>query len=111
MNFFRLLPAILSFLLLAAHFYRGGELFLVGVSLLLIILLLVRQPWVSWLLQACLLLGAIEWLWTLYLIAGVRIEHGLPWARMSVILGAVAAFTALSAMVFWGKKVRERYHS
>lgn len=111
MNFLRLMPVILSLLLLAAHFYRGGELFLVGASLLMIVLMLFRQPWIPRLLQAALVLGSIEWLWTLYLIARVRIEYGMPWARMSVILGAVALFTALSAMVFRGKKVRERYHS
>lgn len=109
MNFFRLLPITLSFLLLAAHFYRTDELILVVASMLLMILPLARQSWVPRLLQAGLMLGAIEWFWTLYVLTQVRIEHGMPWARMSVILGAVALFTALSALVFLNSKVRERY--
>jgi hypothetical protein len=109
MIFFILMPVVLSFLLLAAHFYRAGELVLVGISLSFMALPLARRTWVPRLLQAGLVLGAIEWLWTLWVIAEARIGYGLPWARMSAILGAVALFTVLSSLVFLGGKVKERY--
>ena len=109
MNFIRLLPVILSFLLLGAHFYRAGQFALVLVSLLLMILPVVRYSWVPRLVQAGLLLGALEWLRTLFVIVQVRIEIGLPWTRLATILGAVALFTALSALVFINRKLRNRY--
>ena len=34
---------------------------------------------------------------------------GQPWTRMVIILGAVTLFTALSALVFRNKLVRQRY--
>jgi len=46
MPFFRLLPAVLALLVLAAHFYRAGLVFLVPVSLGLVLLMAVRFAWV-----------------------------------------------------------------
>ncbi len=109
MNFLRLLPVILSFLLLGAHFYRGAEFVLVAVSLLLPLLLLLRKSWVPGVIQAALVLGAAEWVYTLWRIAQVRMQIGIPWERMAWILGGVAAFTALSALVFLGRSLRARY--
>ena len=109
MNLLRLLPVLLSFLLLAAHFYRAGGEWLVAASLLLPFLLLVRRPWVPRAMQLALLLGAVEWLRTLWFIAQMRIGFDMPWVRMAIILGAVALFTALSGLVFLGKSLRDRY--
>lgn len=109
MNFFRLLPVFLSFLLLAAHFFRAGQTVLAVVPLLLFIPLALRKTWVPWLIQLTLLLGAIEWVRTLYVVAQLRIEYGQPWQRMAIILGAVALFTALSCLVFRSKGLRNRY--
>jgi hypothetical protein len=71
--------------------------------------LIVREKWVAWLIQLALVLGAIEWIRTLVAVAEVRLEYGMPWVRMAVILGAVAAFTALSSLVFRSKGLRKRY--
>ena len=109
MNFLRLLPVILSFLLLAAHFYRGGEMVLVVLSLLLPFLLLLRRHWVPWVIQVALFLGVLEWLHTAWTIAQVRMQFGAPWTRMAVIIGAVALFTALSGLVFHGRGLKTRY--
>lgn len=111
MNALRLLPVLLSFLLLAAHFYRAGQLLIAVGCLLLPLLLLVRRPWVPWLFQALLVLGALEWLRTLYVFAGMRMAFDQPWGRLAVILGTVAAFTALSGLVFLGTRLRSRYGS
>jgi hypothetical protein len=59
MNFLRLLPVILSCLLLAAHFSRNEIMLLTLVSLALPFLLLVRRPWVPRLFQVLLVLGAL----------------------------------------------------
>jgi hypothetical protein len=105
----RLSPVIICFLLLAAHFYRAGQFLLTIACLALPLLLLVRRPWLPRLFQVLLLLGALEWLRTLYVFAGTRIAFDQPWGRLAVILGAVAAVTALSGLVFQGARLRSRY--
>lgn len=94
----RALPVVLSALVLAAHFYRARSLALVALSLALPLLLLVRERWSARAVQAGLLLGALEWVRTLAFFAGQRMEVGRPWGRLAVILGLVAALTALSAL-------------
>ncbi len=89
---------VLPTLVLAAHFYRARNLALVALSLALPLLLLVRERWSARVVQAGLLLGAVEWVRTLAFFAGQRMEAGRPWARLAVILGAVAALTALAAL-------------
>ncbi len=109
MNLTRLSPVIFSFLLLAAHFYRAGQYALVIVSLAFIFLLTIRQTWVPRLMQLGLLLGAVGWLRTLFFMVQMRIEFGMPWTRLAIILGAVALFTALSCLVFRRNSLRKRY--
>jgi hypothetical protein len=64
------------------------------------LLLFLRKTWVPPLFQALLVLGALEWLRTLYAFAAMRIAFEQPWGRLALILGAVALFTALSGWVF-----------
>jgi len=111
MDFLRLLPVFVSFLLLAAHFVRAGQMVIVVVLLFLLVLLFVRKFWVPWVIQLTLVLGAIEWLGTLYSIAQMRIAAGMPWGRMAIILGAVALFTALSSLVFRSQALRNRFQN
>jgi len=109
MNFLRLLPVFISFLLLAAHFLRAGQVVISIILISLLSLLFLRKVWVPWVIQLILLLGTVEWLHTLYSVAQVRIEFGMPWMRMATILGAVALFTALSCLVFRNKALRKRF--
>ena len=109
MNILRLLPVFISFLLLAAHFMRAGQTAVMVVLLLLLLLLLVKKYWVPWVIQMTLLLGALEWVRTIMFVAQTRMDQGMPWTRMAVILGVVALFTALSALVFRSKALRNRY--
>jgi len=109
MNFLRLLPVLVSILLLAAHFFRAGQVVLVFVLPGLLLLLMVKKFWVPWVMQVVLLLGAAEWLRTLFFVAQMRIEYDMPWMRLVIILGAVALLTACSGLVFRGKALRKRY--
>ena len=109
MSFLRLLPVFISFLLLGAHFLRAGQTVLVVALILLLALLLLRKFWVPWLIQAVLLLGAIEWVLTLVSLAQYRIDSGQAWIRMAVILGVVALFTALSGLVFRSVALKKCY--
>jgi len=109
LNIFRLLPVLLSFLLVAAHFFRAGQMLFVALSLCMPLLLLFRQSWVPRVVQVALLLAAVEWLRTLIGIAQLRMHTGEPWVRMAVILGAVALFTAASGLVFRRAALRARF--
>jgi hypothetical protein len=109
MSALRLTPVILSFLLLGAHFYRSGLPFGAGFCIVMPLLLLVRDSWVPRLIQILLLLGALEWLRTLFVIANMRIAYEQSWTRMAAILGVVALFTALAGLVFRSKALRKRY--
>ena len=109
MNVLRLLPVILSFLLMAAHFYRAGLLPLAALCIALPFLLFLRQAWIRRLFQVLLVLGALEWLRALYGFAAMRIAFGEPWTRLALILGAVALFTGLSGLVFRSKSLRDYY--
>jgi hypothetical protein len=109
MNALRLTPVVLSFLLLAAHFYRSGFLLPAILCVFVLFLLFLKKSWVPRLFQILLILGALEWLRSLYFLAAMRIAWDQPWTRMAIILGAVALFTALSALVFSSRKLRARY--
>jgi hypothetical protein len=109
MNFFRLLPVILSFLLLGAHFYRAGHVVVTAACALLLLLLFLRRTWVPILFQALLAVGALEWLRTLYVFASMRIAFEQPWGRLALILGGVALFTLLSGLVFQSRALKVRY--
>jgi len=111
MTFLRLLPVVLSCLLLGAHFYRGGPFLLAAGCAALPLLLLLKRRWVPRLFQLVLLLGAVEWLRTLYALVAVRIAWNEDWGRLALILGAVALFTALSGLVFRQRRLRARYEA
>jgi len=109
LNFLRLLPVILSLLLLGAHFSRHNMSFLIIVPLILLGLLFLREGWVARLIQWVLVLASLEWLRTAVILALQRQHQGMPWARSAVILGAVCLFTLASALVFRSARLRERY--
>jgi len=90
---------VLALLLLAAHFYRGGLTVPAIASLLLVALLFVRSRWASLVLQVALALGTLEWLRTAWSLASRRAALGQPYGRLLLILGVVAALTALAALV------------
>ena len=60
-------------------------------------------------MQAVLVLGALEWLRTMYDLAQIRALHGQPYGRMLVILGIVAAVTLCSALLFQTSTLKNVY--
>lgn len=98
MKVIRLIPLLLSCLLLGAHFLRAGLTPMVILSLNLPFLLFIKQQWATRLLQLCMILGAVEWLRTLFFMVTERQNMGEPWLRLVLILGGVSLFTALSAL-------------
>jgi len=109
MNLVRLLPVIFSFGLLAAHFSRANMFPLVLVSLALPFLLLIKRAWAARSIQVLLLLGAAEWIRSMFGYIEVRKSIGEDWTRLAIILGAVALLTACAGLVFRGKALKKRY--
>lgn len=104
----RLLPTVLSALLLAAHFLRSGNLFLALGCAAFPALLLVRRVWALHVTQACLAFAAVTWGWTAFQIAQRRIATGQPWGRMALILGAVSLLAVGAAVLLQARGTRQR---
>ncbi len=104
-----LIPALLSFLLLAAHFFRGEHLTPMLVACATPSLLLLRRNWATRLVQVMLVIGALEWVRTMLAIRAIRIDEGREWGRMAGILAGVGAFTFLSALVLLLPPIHRHY--
>ncbi len=104
--FLRLFPAILSLVVLAAHFARMGNFVVVLLLLACVGLLWMRRPWVAYAIQTLLVLGVIVWILTAAGIALARIQTGESWLRMALILFGVTCFTAYAAWHFRHPRLR-----
>ncbi|MBL8316463.1 MAG: hypothetical protein JNK55_22255 [Rubrivivax sp.] len=100
----------LSLTVLGAHFYRSGHWPVVALcGVLLVLLWTQKRPWAARLLQWSLLLGALEWLRTVFVLVQMRLAMDLPWQRLALILLAVSVVTAASALVFRHPRLRLRF--
>ena len=109
MTFLALLSVGLSLLVLAAHFYRAGNVFLFVAALLVLTLTAVPRRWAARALQAALVIGAAEWVRTAVFFVSQRQADGRPWIRLALILGSVALASALSALLFRTEALRARF--
>jgi len=109
MNFLRLIPVILSMMLLGAHFYRAGFIVLVVILFASLFLLFIRQTWIVRVIQVELVIGGLEWFRTTYNLVMMRQSMNMPWTRLAIILGGVALFTFCSSLVFRSKSLKKRY--
>jgi len=107
--FLSLTPAVLSLLLLAAHFSRAGLLPLSLLSLALITLVFIPRRWAALTLQVVLVLGALEWVRTIVVLVQARMDAGMPAARMAIILGCVVLVTLGAAVLFRTSRLRRRF--
>ncbi len=102
MKVLRILPLILSTLLIGAHFLRSGNVIVMLLCVAAPLLLLLRNRVVTSGIQVLLAVAAVEWLRTAMMIAQERAATGAPVTRMFVILGSVALFTLLSGVPLFG---------
>lgn len=94
----RLLPVVVSTLVLGAHLFRAGLPLAAALAVALLPLALIgARPAAVRLVQVALLAGAVEWVRTLALLVAARRAAGLPHLRLALILAAVAATSALAA--------------
>ncbi|NPA67004.1 MAG: hypothetical protein GXO50_00175, partial [Chlorobi bacterium] len=90
------IPAVISFLLAAAHFSRINLNCLVIVSLLLPFILFFKKPLTVRIIQIALIIIASEWARSLFTYIGIKNLNGESWTRLALILSAVILFTLLS---------------
>jgi hypothetical protein len=102
----RRLPAILAALLLGAHFFRAGQVFVTAACALAPILLFLPVPRSVLVFRLLLAAAAGVWSHTAWRIAELRRQAGEPYLRMLLILGAVAIFTLAAAAVLPKEKPR-----
>jgi hypothetical protein len=95
----RLVPALLSMIVLAAHFLRMQNFFFMVASLALTPLLFSKKQWIQRAMQILLFSGSIEWVRTRLMLVMERKALGLPFVRMVLILGGVTLFTVWSAVL------------
>jgi hypothetical protein len=104
-----LIAPALAFALLGAHFLRAEAWIAVAVSGGMVLLLLVPRPWAAHLARAALVVGTLEWMRTMIVIAAVRISAGVPAGRMILILVTVAFLTLAAILVFRHPALRRFY--
>jgi hypothetical protein len=109
MTFLLLVPAILSLLVFCAHLLRSGAGILIPLVLMSLALLLVKHGLVARFFQFMLTLVAAQWVLTAIFSAREHAASGQPWLRMAIILGSVALFTFVSALLFEAPPLARRY--
>jgi len=105
----RIVLYVVAALVLAAHFYRDGNLPLVAVCIAVPFLFLHRRRRSLLALQLLAYAGALVWVYTALDIVYVRNQIGRPWTAAVLILGTVAVVTALAGALLNGRAMRERY--
>jgi hypothetical protein len=105
-----LTPAVLSLLVLAAHFLRRGEwLQCIAVLALLGALLFKRSSWVPRTTQIVLVAATLLWARTLTEMLKQRQADHEPAGRLVVILGSVIAVNVLAALLLAAGRVSRAY--
>ena len=107
----RLIPVILSCLILAAHFYRSGTIVLSILCVLVAFLPFYKATLIPRLMQLFLILGTLEWIRIIIIRISERMDLGEPWLRLLIILGFVALITLLSVFIFENNIIKQRYFS
>ena len=108
---FRILPLILSVLLIAAHFFRSYNLLPMIFCLAAPFLLLIKRRWSLIVVQSLTLVSAFIWLTALYGIIQERMMMGRSWLASAIILGLVAIFTLYSGWLLDAPQIKDKTHS
>lgn len=105
----RLTFPVLGAILFGAHLYFWGNYLLLPIPVILLILLFIPFRLVCWLWQICLICFGVEWLISAYQLYLRRIAAWMPFALGTSILVVCGILTMLSALVFFSRKIKNRY--
>ncbi len=107
----RVIPSIIVFVLLAAHFLRAGSPGLALVCVIAPMLLLIRRNWSLIAVQVLAYVAAAVWLYTLIELVQERIMLHRPWGKAAIILAAVILFTIFAGWLLNSSAVQAKYPS
>ncbi len=107
--FRRIIPFILSAIVLAAHFLRFANLPMMIFTLAIPFLLFIKKRWALLIVQALTVAGGLFWIKVAIDNLWLRLLVGEPWVRMVVILLAVSLFTFWSAWLLASDAVAKKY--
>lgn len=111
MMFLRLLPAIFTTLLFAAHFSRIEYDILAIFILLLLFTLFIRKDYILRAWQIFLGITGLVWIYVAIGYIQPRIATDAPWMRLGLIMGGIILFSFFSAWWVGRKKIKTFYSS
>jgi hypothetical protein len=100
---------IISYLLLSAHFFRAGNLYLSIISIIFPILLLIKNRFIPFIVQLGLIFGVFVWIKTFFKFLHIYQRFHMPFTKAGAIIASVALFTFISIFVFNIRTIRQRY--
>ena len=106
----RLIPLIISFLLLGGHFLRSGHMIFASLSIFAPLLLLIKKRWILLFVQWLTYSGVIVWTYTTFSLVQQRRMAGAPWVRMLLILSGVSVLTLFAGYLLSSDIVKRQYH-
>ena len=102
-----LIPPTLSFLFLAAHELRAGDLLhLAGWAGAAVLMLTVRRVWVRPVCLLVLCLGLVIWIQVTVELLRFRIFVHQPYTLLLVIMGSVACLMIVSILILFSKPMQ-----
>ncbi len=95
MTILRLIPSVIAFLLIAAHFFRSGNLELAVLSGKYLLLLLIRRRWILIVVQIAAYAAAAVWMNAILGLVRERMIMHRPYEKAVIILTAVLSLPFL----------------
>ena len=110
MNILLMSCGSLSFILLAAHFLRSGDISIAFAMIGSLFLIFLKRRWSRYISAIILSAGIPVWIMTSYGAVQQRIAADSPWIRLSVIMGLVIVFFILISFLCFKsvKNIKER---
>jgi hypothetical protein len=105
----RLIPLIISWLILAAHFLRYGNLVLAGLCLAVPLSLLIQKRVVLNTVQWLTFGGVLLWIKIGIDLVTYRLAIHVDYTRLMIILSAIALFTLGSGLLLYHRSFRKLY--
>ncbi len=107
--FLKIIPYILSCILISAHFLRNGNAPLTVISLLFPFLLLIKKRWSFMVSQLFAYFSITVWIYTMFNLANERIKLGMPYGKLIIIFSIVIVFTFLSSLLLLSPDIKKKY--
>lgn len=93
-------PFVLATIVLAAHFFRLGNILVTGICLVFPLIFFYKKPATLFIARAFMVVATLEWGKTTAQFIVERMDMGTDWTRLALIMGAVVAFNILILIVF-----------